>query len=208
MKCPNCGGEVDSQSTACPYCNSTYEPGRLFQLELAEKMAKNKLLPQFILKNRTPDMVQMLLTRVIISFSVAAVVFTVAAFGIYMLADNRIARTPKEGTYAWKYAQESDRRIENEMVREYMYEIVIAVDTGEAIRESALDYVLSNSYKILVDEADSRAAEQVRAFMIGYLQMTEEEITQFAVEHEYYSDTMAAREALVQKLLERLGGAK
>ncbi len=208
MKCPNCGGEVDSQSIACPYCNSTYEPGRLFQLELAEKMEKNKLLPKFILKSRTPDMVQMMLTRSIISFFLAAIVFTVVAFGIYMLGENSLHREPVEGTYAWKYINENDRRIENEMLREYMNEIVVALDTGEAVSDTALDYVLLNSlYEIREDKGGERS-HLIQAFLSGYLQMSKEEIEEFLqVEDDYYARHEAA-DALCTKLLLRLGGGE
>lgn len=208
MKCPNCGGEVDSQSTACPYCNSTYEPGRLFQLELAEKLEKNKLLPKFILKSRTPDMVHMMLTRIIISFSLAAVVFTVAAFGIYVIGENSLHREPTEGTYAWKYKNNSERRIENEMLREYMNEIVIAVDTGETVRETALDYVLTNSLYVLQENPGSTEGLLIQAFMAGYLQMTKEEIEDFInVEDDYFAERDAV-DALCAKLLLRLGGGE
>ncbi len=206
MKCPNCGGEVDSQSTACPYCNSVYEPGRLFQLELAEKMEKNKLLAKFVLKSRTPDMVQMMLTRSIISFLLAAIVFMVVAFGIYMLAENGLHREPEEGTYAWKYIHGNDSRIENEMLREYMNEIVVAVDTGEPVSDTALDYVLLNSLYEIQEDKDSEQSHLIQAFMSGYLQMTEEEISEFMqVEDDYYTRHEAA-DALCAKLLSRLGG--
>ena len=208
MKCPNCGGEVDSQSTMCPYCSSTYEPGRLFQLELAEKMEKNKLLPKFILKSRTPDMVQMMLTRSIFSFLLAAVVFTVVAFGIFVLGENGLHREPVEGTYAWKYINNSEGHIENEMLREYMNDIVVAVDTGEPIEDYALDYVLLNSFYEIEEDGDGRKSQLLQAFMAGYLQMTEEEIEDFLqVEDDYYERSKAADELCV-KLLSRLGGGE
>jgi len=208
MKCPNCGGEVDSQSVLCPFCNSEYEPGKLFQIELEEKIARNKLLPKKIIKNRTPEMISMLLTRVIISASLFAVLFTAVAYGVFVLGENGLVREPKEGSYAWKYAKEADRRIENEMLREYMYDIVIAIDTGGEVRDYWIDYVLSNAYYPLREDPDSRESQIIKAFMTGYLQMSEEEIGKVAAEYDSYETKRTAREQLVYDLLRRVGGGE
>lgn len=208
MKCPNCGGEVDSQSVICPYCNSEYEPGKLFQMELAEKIARNKLLPKKIIENRTPEMISMLLSRIIISASLFAVVFVAAAYGVFWLGESTLEREPAEGTYAWKYANEADRRIENEMLREYMYDIVVAVDTGEKVEEYWVDYVLGNAYYPLKEDSDSRESGIIKAFMTGYLQMSEDEIEKLTTQYDSYTAESAAKEQLLYDIIERLGGGE
>lgn len=207
MKCPNCSGEVDSQSTRCPYCGSVYEPGALFQLEIAEKMARNKLLPKFILKSRTPDMVQMVLTRIVISFSLATIVFLVAGFMIYLAGDNVGKREIREGSYAEVYLSEEDSRIESETLRENMNQIVVAADTGQEIPDYIMEAVLRNAYSIMVDEEENPLIqEQMYAFLYGYLQMPEEEVAEFLNHTDSDYADYDYIESLARKLVERWEG--
>lgn len=181
MKCPSCGGEVSSQSARCPYCGNVYEPGALFQREIAEKVARNKLLPKFILKSRTPDMVQMLLTRVVVGFGLAAFLITAAAFCIYMAGERVGQRTPRPDSYAQKYLSkytaEDTAYIEDDLAREYRDEVMEAVNTGQEVKEYQVEAVLRNVCKVLRDETVGETAkEQIYAFLYGYLLLTEDEI--------------------------------
>lgn len=213
MKCINCGGEVDSQSAKCPYCGSLNEEGLKFQQEVASRLARNKLLPKFILKDKTPDMLQSFLWRVMLSFTIAGVLLFVIGFGIYYIADEMLGNVDPYG-----YAEETYySRIENSeevyiFPEDFMMEIMVDLDTGVKPYRSRVEYVLEYTYRLMVSDT-YRDVEgyhdlclECYAFMKGYLQMEEAEI-EYLLENDgerYPKDEVVAE--LTDLIGERIGG--
>lgn len=213
MKCINCGGEVDSQSTRCPYCGSDNAEGIKFQQEVAEKLARNKLLPKFILKDKTPDILQKLLWRVMFSFALAGIVLMGVSFALYCISDNLMASKEPYG-----YAKESYyARIENAadiyiFPEEYMNEIIVALDTGVKPYRSRVEYVLEYTYRLMVPDTyqDKEGYHDIclecYAFLKGYLCLQEEEI-EYLLENNgerYPNEEVLAQ--LTDLVAERIGG--
>lgn len=213
MKCINCGGEVDSQSTKCPYCGSDNAEGIKFQQEVADRLARNKLLPKFILKDKTPDILQKLLWRVMFSFTLAGIVLMGVSFTLYCISDNLMASKEPYG-----YAKESYyTRTENAadiyiFPEEYMNEIIVALDTGVKPYRSRVEYVLEYTYRLMVPDTyqDKEGYHDIclecYAFLKGYLCLQEEEI-EYLLENNgerYPSEAVLAE--LTDLVAERIGG--
>jgi len=213
MKCVNCGGEVDSQSTRCPYCGSDNAQGILFQQEVAEKLARNKFLPGFILRDKTPEMLHKLLWRVMFSFTLAGMILIGVSFALYCVADN--LSTPAEpygyakDTYYTRTENAADIYIFPE---EYMNEIIVSLDTGVMPYRSRVEFVLEYTYRLMVPDTyrDKEGYHDLclecYAFLKGYLCLKEEEI-EYLLENngERYPSEEVITE-LTDVIAERLGG--
>lgn len=213
MKCINCGGEVDSQSAKCPYCGSLNEEGLKFQQEVASKLARNRLLPKFILKDKTPDMLQSFLWRVMFTFTVAGVLLFVIGFGMYIMAEEMLGN--KEPS---RYAKETYyTRIENTdeiyiFPEDYMMDIMVALDTGVKPYRSRVEYVLEYTYRLMVPDTyrDKEGYHDLclecYAFLKGYLKLEEAEI-EYLLDNtgeRYPSEEVIAQ--LTDVVAERIGG--
>ncbi|MBQ9123003.1 MAG: hypothetical protein IJY10_05860 [Lachnospiraceae bacterium] len=213
MKCINCGGEVDSQSAKCPYCGSLNEEGLKFQQEVASKLARNRLLPKFILKDKTPDMLHSFLWRVMFSFSVAGVLLFIIGFGIYFIADEMLGNKEPSG-----YAKENYyTRTENSediyiFPEDFMMQIMVDLDTGVKPYRSRVEYVLEYTYRLMVsdtykdEEGYHELCLECYAFLKGYLKLEEEEI-EYLLENEgerYPKEEVITQ--LVDLVHERIGG--
>ncbi len=213
MKCVNCGGEVDSQSAKCPYCGSLNEEGLKFQQEVASKLARNKLLPKFILKDKTPDMLQSFLWRVMFSFTVAGVLLFVVGFGVYYIADELLGNVDPYGYAKEVYYTRTENTDEIYVFPEdYMMEIMVDLDTGVKPYRSRVEYVLEYTYRLMVTDS-YREKEgyhdlslECYAFLKGYLQMEESEI-EYLLENdgERYPDEEVITQ-LTDLVGERIGG--
>ena len=106
MKCQYCGGEVSSQSIKCPYCNQDNPEGIAFQKEVYKRIERNKLLKPFLLKQKTPELVQKMLTRVIIIAIVVNILLFVLLVVMVALSDTDIFPLTRKGEHAKEFAEE------------------------------------------------------------------------------------------------------
>ena len=88
MKCVNCGGELDSQAIKCPYCGSRNQAGLAFYKDVYEKVNRNKLLAPLLLRQKTPELVQRMLTRIIIAMGMLGAVLMGISIGLFWLIDD------------------------------------------------------------------------------------------------------------------------
>ena len=183
MKCINCGGEVDSQSTKCPYCGSLNEEGLRFQQEVASRLARNKLLPKFILKDKTPDMLHSFLWRVMFSFTVAGVLLFVISFAVYYISEEMLGNKEPSGMAKEVYYTRMENLGEIYIFPEdYMMDIMVDLDTGVMPYRSKVESVLEYTYRLMVPDTyrDKEGYHDLclecYAFLKGYLKLEESEI--------------------------------
>lgn len=181
MKCPSCGGEFSSQSIACPYCGRENPEGIAFQEEVRRKIERNKLLKPFLIKQKTPELVQRMLTRIfliIIGINLALFAFI---FILYLLAGIEVKSDIQPGKYAQVYrtnfAELDDYYFEN--YHRQMRGIMSMIDNGEMPAYDDIDYLVDRAHKALEEAQDEDIFEDVylheAAFFRGFLKLTEEE---------------------------------
>ncbi|MGN0431584.1 MAG: hypothetical protein ACI4EQ_04425 [Lachnospiraceae bacterium] len=184
MKCPYCGGEVSSQSISCPFCGRENPEGIAFQEEVRRKIERNKLLKPFLIKQKTPELVQKMLSRILIILVVLNAVLFFSTFFIFLWAERDRTREPQPGGHAeqflaqfdttgnWGYNNFCDR----------MYRIMDAVDAGEEIADYEVEWLVEYAYDAVAENADSEQENAgeciltVQAFFRGYLGFTDEEM--------------------------------
>lgn len=184
MKCPYCGGEVSSQSLKCTFCGRENEEGIKFWKELQEKSERNRLLRPLLLKQKTPELAQKMLTRMIIIFTIANVLMFVISFGIFLVSEREEVREPEEGSFAEtfyeEYAGNSEYYVMSFFIEKNDY--IDMIEAGELPNESKVSILVNDAYSVVrdLDEYDEETTEMlkenIRAFFMGYIGLTEEEM--------------------------------
>ena len=218
MKCTYCGGEVSSQSIRCPFCDRENPEGIAFQEEIRKKIERNKLLKPFLLKQKTPELVQKMLSRIwLLLLGVNCILF-VFSFLIFMWGENTGHRNPNPGSFAENYVNCFDitGNWEYEAFYGYMTEIMNAQVTGEEIPEYKVEYLVDYAYDVIAEEADCENEEEehiltVYAFFQGYLGFEEKDMVFLLPgqdgEYDYKPDEKL-KDAAVQLVWEKLEVAK
>ena len=83
MKCKCCGGEVAAEALSCPYCGAENPEGIRFQQEIQAKIKRNKLLAPILLRQKTPELVERILNRVMIGGVAWFVISLLICFGMF-----------------------------------------------------------------------------------------------------------------------------
>ena len=185
MKCPNCGGEVPSQSIECPYCGSINPEGVAFSQEIQKKIERNKLLKPFLIKQKKPELVQRMLTRILLILVGVNVLLFVFAMGISVWSYHEVVRVPVSGSKAEQYETVFGMCQEfycNEFLRD-MNEFIDAMEAGQIPEQREIGYILDSAYRALLytQDEDERLRQELidtmQAFFLGYLGLSEEEIS-------------------------------
>ncbi len=186
MKCPYCGGEVPSQSTKCPYCGMENPEGVAFQEEVQRKIERNRLLRPFLLKQKKPELVQKMLTRILLLVTVFNVLLIMGSFGLYYwsYSANSEDKEPAPGSRATHF-----RENYYDANNFWQLEFYTDVDTLVTLRESrqeisyaCISSVVYSAYSVM-READSAGTEEkakteefCRVFFGEYLGLNEQEM--------------------------------
>lgn len=181
MKCPSCGGEFSSQSIACPYCGRENSEGIVFQKRIYQKIEKNKLLKRFLIKQKTPELVQRMLTRLLLI--ITGVNLTLFAFIVILvlLTEIEVKSDIQPGKYAKVY-QTNFEELDDYYFERYhwrMREFMEVVDNGEIPEHVDIDYLVEYAHRALKESQDESIFEDVylheTSFFRGFLKLTEEE---------------------------------
>ncbi len=185
MKCPYCGGDVSSQSLKCTFCGRENEEGMQFWQELQEKSERNRLLKPLLLRQKKPELAQKMLTRVIVILTIANVLMFAISFGIFLIATKEEVREPEAGSLAENFYEEypgsSDYLFWDFFIDQNEY--IDMIEAGEAPDESIVRILVGDAYHVMrvLSEQDEEAAdlikENIRAFFMGYIGLTEEEMS-------------------------------
>lgn len=218
MKCPNCGGDIPSRSLACPYCGTANQEEIAFQEEIQKRIERNKLLKPFLIKQKTPELVQKMLTRILIILVGVNVLFLAVALGFFLWGERDGAeRTPAEGSKAAIYREtfiETDNYYFSSFLRE-VNELMERAENGEMPEEYDIEYLVRCGYDAIEENRDEEESMQeeirmtVNAVFMGYLGLSEEDMKVFApgedgnydlfVDEELLEETKAA---ITEKLQE------
>lgn len=178
MKCKNCGGEIDSHLTHCPYCNTVNEEGVIFQEDLRRKLEKIFLLKPFIIKNKTPEMISKIMNRSILTLLILNFVLIALGFTVYTVFISNIkVEKPREGTYAYEYGDFRQGRYYEEL-----YEWFEDIKAGEIPSNYTIESIIESEFERIkeMDEMTEEEREQtefyVKAVLEGVLGLTEEEM--------------------------------
>lgn len=184
MKCVNCGGELDSQAIKCPYCGGKNQAGLAFYKEVYEKVNRNKLLAPLLLRQKTPELVQRMLTRIIIAMGMLGAVLMGISIGLFWLIDDPAYRDdqPASGSYAAQYTE----IFGNHSDLKYLYwtqcrnEFLDRWNSGREIDNYRIERMLKEAFRVYYAEGmDPRIRQQacleVDALLEGVLKLGEEE---------------------------------
>lgn len=215
MKCPYCGGEVPSQSISCPFCGRENPEGIAFQEEVRKKIERNKLLKPFLIKQKTPELVQKMLTRIWVILIVLNAVLFFSSFFVFLWAERGYDREPENGSHAERFLTQFDStgNWEYDNFCDQMYDIMDAVENGEEPTEYEVERLIEYAYDAVADSADGEFdnAEEclmtVDAFFRGYFGFSEEDMVFLMPneEGEYeYSIEDSAKETAIRLVWEKL----
>jgi len=207
MKCPYCGGEVSSQSVACPFCGRENPEGIAFQEEVQKKIERNKLLKPFLIRQKKPELVQRLLSRMIGILLIINIVMLTLTFIAFLLIEREPNRKPEKGSYAELYF--SDFQGVNDYYFDRYYKNVIEfmehLDKGEMADDYEVESLIDSARRALEESQEQEYQEEIylhtKAFFEGVLGLTEEEsaILEPDEEGEYgylYSDDIRRETAI------------
>lgn len=188
MKCPNCGGNIPSGSLACPYCGTANQEEIAFQEEIQKKIERNKLLKPFLIKQKTPELVQKMLTRILLILTGINVLLLVISFAFYMWGERKQDyKSPEEGSKA-KAFYDTFIEMDNYNYASFLKEagdIIEMVQNGEVPTPDDVEYVIRYGFEALEDSqkhAQTQSEEiqlTVDAFFMGYIGLSEEEMKVF-----------------------------
>ncbi|MED9903794.1 MAG: hypothetical protein UFG06_06380 [Lachnospiraceae bacterium] len=220
MKCPYCGGEVSSQESKCPFCGRENPEGAAFQAKINRKIERNRLLKPFLIKQKTPELVQKMLNRILLIIIGINVVLVVFSIGIYLWADSdadRAERNPAPGSHAEQY-EEAFLWIDDysySFFFEIMQDFFNDVESGQLPDQEEISTLVDYAYSAAeglereTEENRKTAMTFIHAFFNGYLRLSEEE-TAFLEpdengEYDRYPDEALAERAVTaieRRLLE------
>lgn len=209
MKCVNCNGEVDSQAIKCPYCGSRNEEGIQFNKEVYQKVYRNKLLGPILLRQQTPELMQKVLTWIILAMlAVSAVFFGVGTFlGTRSYDYDSDERQAAPGSHAEAYlnnrtgAEYSDYWIWSG----YANLFIDAWETGTTIRDYDAQELILAAYDLIHNEdmdQEYRQAglQEVNAVFVDMLRFSEEEMALFQERDDEYQYIYALPEETREKI--------
>ena len=188
MKCPNCGGNIPMESLSCPYCGTANQERIDFLEEIQRKIERNKLLKPFLLKQKTPELVQKMLTRIFLILLGVNVLIFVATFGFFMWGErDGSRRVPQEGSMAQEYY---DTFIETEHYYFAIFlreagDMIEMTESGEVPEEDDIEDLIRYGYEAVeaAQEEETPVREEIRltvdAFFMGYLGLSEAEMQVF-----------------------------
>ncbi|MGN0401766.1 MAG: hypothetical protein ACI4HQ_05845 [Acetatifactor sp.] len=183
MTCPNCGGEFSSQEIKCPFCGSGNPEGIAFQNEVREKIERNKLLKPFLIKQKTPELAQRMLTRILLIMVGVNVLLLAFSLGIYLWSTYAKERQAAPGSFAESYMTlHTPDSYYYMSFLEDMYKFMDDLDNGQIPDEEHMVQLLKSGYEAIARSAELTPEEReeiegmVRAFFRGYLEMREEEL--------------------------------
>ncbi len=210
MKCPYCGGEMSSQGLKCEFCGRENEEAVRFGEQLQERSERNRLLRAVLLKEKKPEMVQKLLTRWILILMAANLLLVACSFGIYLAADREVVREPGKGspaeTFYREYTGNSSDYFSVTFFRE-QNEYIDRLEAGEAPDETAVSLLVSAAYDVVSKVEDTEPVmEELRAFFMGYIGLSEEEMAFLKPDEEGaypYSLNRETEEKTVALILEK-----
>lgn len=192
MKCPYCGGEVSSQSPKCPYCGAVNPEGVAFQEEIQKRIERNKLLKPFLIKQKTPELVQRMLSRIILILVAANVLLIAFSLGVFIWGERDVERTVVQGSQAQRYETlfwENQNYFYDKLLRE-MNELVDLMEEGQVPEREDILRFLDNSCDMLYyvqrepEELRREASLTLKAFLSGYVGLSEEETAFFELEED------------------------
>lgn len=214
MKCMNCGGEVDSQAVRCPYCGGRNAAGISFYKEVYQKVNRNKLLAPVLLRQKTPELIQRMLTRIILAMGILGLIFIGIGFLLYLMIDDPVYRDiePDPNSYAAECVKIYDNFNNNDFRNwtRHSNEFLDKWNCGGIIGSYEIELMLKYGFQVYyADGMDPQLQQQARmevdALLEGILQLSEEELALFHKadeQSEYYvRPDPQAREQL-QSLIE------
>lgn len=99
MKCTFCGGEVGSDQLRCPYCNQENLIAYQRKKELDEENAKNAEEARRVIASNKTDIINKVLTRIMIGLAVLFVIVTIVSFGINLYIEGAIFKPKLPADY-------------------------------------------------------------------------------------------------------------
>lgn len=192
MKCTNCGGEVDSQAITCPYCGSRNEEGIAFYKDVYQKVSQNKLLAPLLLRQKTPELIQRMLTRIIVAMGIMGVVFMGISVVMVLMTDDPIFSDaePDPNSYAAEYVVTRNDYYYREWA-ECVSLFMEAWNSGNEKNGFSTWQMLNSGFHVYYDQdMDQQLQEQTRlevdALLEGILQLSGEELALFHNKGEQY----------------------
>lgn len=214
MKCIHCGGEVPARSLKCPYCNQDNPEGIAFQEEILKKIERNRLLKPFLMKQKKPEMVQKMLTRVIIITVMANVLLFAIMVGMSVWEDRDTFTEVEKSTKAREFAQEfwGDDSYEYKQFCVGMYEFIEKIEDGEMPDDFFIESMVSGGCRAADNaaKADADSREQMETtlegFFAGYIGLSGEELDFLHPEEDVYYLPEDTKMEVVAKIKEKLEG--
>lgn len=188
MKCINCGGEIDSQAPVCLYCGSRNPEGLAFYKEVYRRIQRNRLLAPILLRQKTPELVQRMLTRIIIAMAALGMVLVVISLTMYLFMNDPISSDarPNEDSYASEYVRVQENYYNREYLDwiQYSNEFLNALDEGRIPDMMYIEGMLNFGFRVYyADRMDAQfqvqARQQVDAMLQGVLELSREELALF-----------------------------
>lgn len=222
MKCTNCGGEVDSQAIRCPYCGGRNEAGIVFYKEVYQKVNRNKLLAPLLLRQKTPELIQRMLTRIIVAMGILSVVLMGISIMLYVMIDDPIYSDaqPEPDSYATEYAV----TMNNYYYRDWAANVSAFLESWNGdgqLKSYVVSDMLKSGFRVYYDNnMDEHLQQQARlevdALLEGMLRLSQEELELFYsadTQNSYVPypdpDDMESLEAVIkEKLAVRLQGGE
>lgn len=181
MKCPYCGGEVPAQSITCPYCGKENPEGIAFQQEVQDKIKRNKLLKPFLIKQKKPELIQKMMTRIIVIIIVVNVVLMGFILLVAVFSNREEVRVPTPGSFAEQYLEEY-QGIDDYYFDSYYREVkkqVEILDNGEIPEETEVINLVTDAHRALEESEGEEIHEKIylyeTAFFRGFLGLKEDE---------------------------------
>ncbi len=182
MKCPYCGGEMQSLDVKCPFCGREHQEGIAFNREVQEKEERNRKLLPTILRKNANWLTHKLTSRIIIIMAVVDFLLLVVGVSITAWSDRDSNREPEAGSQAHEYVEKfkSDDYYHQEFVWS-VNRVMDKLETGEELEDFDLERLVEDSYDLARKKEDfskderDRAEMLLQAFYRGYLGFSEEE---------------------------------
>lgn len=213
MKCPYCGGEVPSRSMKCPYCGRENKEGIAFFEEVQEKIERNRLLRIFLRKEKTPELVQRMMTRILVILGVVNCLLFAFSFGVFLWADREVKKPIPEGSHVQAYFDTYKYEdYDNNYFAEEINKWMDMLEKGEKPTKDKAEWLARNAFYAveLHQTEDETENEEIRslaqAFFNGYLGLPEEATLELMEEHasDWHSTNDADVQALGTAILDRL----
>lgn len=210
MKCTNCGGEIDSQALVCQYCGGRNEAGIAFYKEVYQRIQRNKLLAPLLLRQKTPELVQRMLTRIIAALAILGMVLVGISLGMVLMRKDPVYSDiqPKVGSYAAEYAREQGDYSNSEYQSwiQYSNQFLDSLDEGRIPGRMCIEGMLNYGFRTYYSERmDAQQQEQARlqvdAMLKGVLELDQEELALFHKADERYSYYLAPDPDALEQLM-------